>query len=389
VGARVLVTGVSTRAAAESAARAGFAVTALDAFGDLDQHAGVRGLAMPRDFGARFTPGAAARASRSVEVDAVAYLSSYENRAGAVRALAAGRALWGNPPSVLARVRDPIALADALRARGCAAPRTRAGAPAADDDARGDWLLKPRASGGGQGVRAWRRGEAVPGAAYLQERIDGTPASIVFVAAAGRVVPLALSRQLVGDAAFGASGFRYCGSVLAAAGDPQLDDDEALFGRAVALAGAVADEYGLVGVNGVDFVARRGVPYAIEVNPRYCASMELAEREYGVSVFGAHAAACAGGALPAFDLAAARRGAAAAGKAVLFARRAVRAGDTRPWLADPTVRDVPHPGEWLAAGQPVCTVFAAGADAAACHAALVRRAEAVYAELDAWGRAAP
>ena len=39
---RLLIAGISTRAAAESAARAGFEVTAIDAFGDLDQHPGVR-----------------------------------------------------------------------------------------------------------------------------------------------------------------------------------------------------------------------------------------------------------------------------------------------------------------------------------------------------------
>jgi predicted ATP-grasp superfamily ATP-dependent carboligase len=212
---------------------------------------------------------------------------------------------------------------------------------------------------------------------------------VVFVAAAGRAVVLGVSRQLVGEAAFGASDFRYCGSVLAPAGDAQLGDDAALLPAAAALAGAAADAFGLVGVNGVDFLADGGVPRAVEVNPRYSASMELVERAYGVSVFGAHAAACAGGELPAFDVAAARRAqGAAVGKAVVFARRAARAGDTRPWLDDPSVRDVPRPGEPIAAGAPVCTVFAEGADGAACHAALVRRAERVYAALGAWERAA-
>ena len=106
----------------------------------------------------------------------------------------------------------------------------------------------------------------------------------------------------------------------------------ALVDRAGALARAVAEEFGVVGVNGIDFVARDGVPYAIEVNPRWCASMELVERAYGLSVFGAHAAACADGVLPEFDLARARRGAAAVGKAVVFARRDVAVGDTREWL---------------------------------------------------------
>ena len=56
----VLVAGVSTRAAAESAARAGFRVTAIDAFGDLDQHPlGGRAHAGTKVLGARRRPGRA------------------------------------------------------------------------------------------------------------------------------------------------------------------------------------------------------------------------------------------------------------------------------------------------------------------------------------------
>ena len=58
-------------------------------------------------------------------------------------------------------------------------------------------------------------------------------------------------------------------------------------------------EFGLVGVNGVDFVMSRGRPIPIEVNPRYTAAMELAERLYGISIARVHAEACAGK-LPSF-----------------------------------------------------------------------------------------
>src|SRR5258708_5332396 len=75
MGTRVLLAGVSTRAAAESAARAGLAVTALDAFGDLDQHASVTACALSQ----RFTAHAAARAARNIQCDTVAYLSNFEN----------------------------------------------------------------------------------------------------------------------------------------------------------------------------------------------------------------------------------------------------------------------------------------------------------------------
>jgi uncharacterized protein len=373
---------------AESAARAGYAVTTLDAFGDLDQHDGVHALSLPRDFGVAFTSDAAARLASEITCDAVAYLSPFENHARAIARLAEGRALWGNSPSVVRRVRDPWMLAEALARHGVVVPDLLpAGTQPSLDDESAEWLVKPLASGGGHGVHAWRRDDVVPQSAYLQGFVEGAPASIVFVAARGRSVPLGLTRQLVGDEAFGASGFRYCGNILATANDTQFDRDAELVAAASALAGAVARELGLVGVNGIDFIAHDGVPVPIEVNPRYSASMELVERAYCVSIFAVHAAACAGDELPLFDLERARQAPRALGKAILFARHDVTCGDTRPWLDDPTVRDVPHPGEPIPSGRPVCTVFAEGADSTECYASLVRRAEEVYSVLDAWAAA--
>jgi predicted ATP-grasp superfamily ATP-dependent carboligase len=411
---RILIAGVSTRAAAASAVRAGFDVTSIDGFADLDQHPAVRCLSIPRDFGTPMSAAAAARAARGIECDAVAYLSNFDNHPRALASLAAGRALWGNPPSVLKRVRDPRAIAQALGRRGLPSPDVlaasgvlRAARPSvarvhgASGAARTEhprtpgavggsagrrWLVKPLASGGGHGVRPWRRGTPVPRRSYLHEFVDGTPGSVVFVAAAGHAVPLGVSRQLVGDPAFGGAGYRYCGNILEAAGDPSLTGDDALFEAAGALAGAMAEDFELVGVNGIDFIAHDRVPWAIEVNPRWSASMELVERAYGLSMFGVHADACWSGTLPDFNLAAARRRARTHGKAVIFARHDVVLGDTREWLSDTTVRDVPHPGDRIRASRPVCTVFAEGADAAECYAGLVGRAGRAYEQLARWER---
>jgi predicted ATP-grasp superfamily ATP-dependent carboligase len=302
--------------------------------------------------------------------------------------LAAGRALWGNPPDVLRRIRDPLILAKTLRRRGLTTPNVNVNVNAngisngpndpngpndSNDPSR--WLVKPLASGGGHGVRVWGQGMPVPQHCYLQEFIEGTPGSIVFVAARGRAVPLGITRQLIGEEAFGSSGFGYCGNILGRLGV----FNDSLVESACHLAQVVAEEFGLVGVNGIDFIARGDIPCAIEVNPRWCASMELIERAYGVSVFGAHAAACAENALPVFDLARARPLAGAVGKAIVFARHDITVGDTGGWLDDATVRDVPRAGEAVVTGAPICTVFAEGADAADCHAALVQRAERLYA----------
>lgn len=379
--AHLLVVGVSARAAAASAARAGFRVTAVDAFADLDQHPAVRAIALPRQLGTPFTAKAAARVAQSVAADAVAYLSPFENDRRAVALLARDRALWGNPPDVLRRVRDPVLLANAVRARGFAVPGLHVTGTAAVPSAN-EWLLKPRASGGGHGIRAWRPGGRVPDGWYLQERIDGVPASIVFVAASGRVLPLGISRQIVGDAGFGAHGYRYCGSILPGPHDAwRLDSPVGV--RAVAIAEAVTAAFGLVGVNGIDVIVREGVPVPIEVNPRWCASVELVERAHAIPVFAAHARACTSGDLPHRPEGGPDG---ACGKAVVFARRDAVVGDTRNWCDDDTVHDVPVPGTRVEAGQPVCTVFAAAGDVQACHAALVARAERVYAGMARWAR---
>jgi uncharacterized protein len=391
---RVLVAGVSTRAMAESAARAGFDVTAIDAFADLDQHPSVKALSMARDFGAPFSAHAVARAAQAIQGDAAAYGSNFENHSKAIRVLASGRTLWGNPPPTLRSVRNPFVVAERLRSRGVAMPVCAAvpAACAAANEGADRWIVKPRASGGGHGVRLWsdraHGRSSVPSRCYLQQYIAGIPGAIVFVAAARQAVPLAVSRQIIGDPRFGASGFRYCGSIITGAAAPQFDEEAMVIAGARAVASAVAEEFDLVGVNGVDFIARAGIPFPIEVNPRWSASMELAERAHGLSVFGVHAAACSGLALPAFDLAAARQGAGAIGKAIVYARHDVTVGDTRAWLDEDDVRDVPHPGDRIQTGRPVCTVFASGAGGEMCLEALARRAGRIYDQLAAWSREA-
>jgi predicted ATP-grasp superfamily ATP-dependent carboligase len=377
---RVLVAGVSARALAESAARAGFDVVALDAFADRDQHPAVRAFSVSRDFHLAFSATAAARAARALDCDAVAFASPFENHVRAVGALARGRRLWGNAPSTLRAVRDPVRLATTLRRHGLAAPAVRVG-PAA----RGQWLVKPIASGGGHRVQRWRGGAPLPRGCCLQQFLDGIPGSVVFVAARRRAVPLGMSRQLVGDGRFGAAGFRYCGSVLAPIGDRQFLRGARMLQSACAVAVFVAREFDLVGLNAIDFIARDGVAHPIEVNPRWSASMELVERAFGVGAFAAHARACADGVLPRFDLSAAfRHLSRAVGKAIVFAREDLVAGDTSSWLSRDDVRDVPNRGDRIRAGHPICTVFAAGRDSTECEAGLVSAADWIYDQTRGW-----
>jgi len=371
----VLIVGVTTRALAESASRAGYPCRSVDAFGDLDQKSRVQNVGLSRDLGRPYSAAAAVAIGRRSVTASAAYVGNLENHPAAVRRLALGRQLLGNTPATLVRARDPVAVAEVVRRAGGRVPLTLGPGETRHASRGVQWLRKPRGGGGGSGVKEWQPDAPLRPHELLQERVEGVLASVAFVADGERAVLLGISRGLAGDPAFGARGHRYCGSLY------PFSADRALLERMSAIAVAVTEAFGLVGLNGIDFVLREGEPYVLEINPRYSASMELIERSGRLNVFEAHVAAC-GGALPSFDAAPLTE---VLGKAIVYARRDVMVGDSGRWLLRDDVRDVPFPGQRIRRGYPVCTVFARGADSVTCYARLVAAASALERELQQEG----
>lgn len=390
---RILITGVSTRAIAESACAAGYDVITLDYFGDADQKRLCQNYSLKRDFGLPFGPTQLYRASRNLAFDAVVYLSNLENYPDIVEKLTAGtkgkkgRLLLGNSPTVLARVRHWPTVADALQRQGVHTPETiYPGQPLhlpcrgieGDAGGEGRWLRKPIRSGGGHRITFWPS-DRKPGKGYLlQEYIPGLAASASFVANGRECVVLGVTEQLIGTPEFGAQGFHYCGNILPLAPPPH---EEKRGGDVLAqvrhISAALTREFGLVGVNGFDFVLYEGRVIPVEVNPRYSASMELIEWAYGLSIFDMHVRAIMRGELLEV-VPDAPQG--FYGKAIVYAREAGHAPDTTGWL-ERGIRDVPFPGEVLRPGGPICTVLASAPTRDACFASLVVQAKTLTGEI--------
>jgi predicted ATP-grasp superfamily ATP-dependent carboligase len=366
-GGPVLLVSVSARMLAELAVGAGHDVVAVDRFADSDLLE-LCPAVTPAPAAARSGLAALADAAAGVGAPAVVYGAGFENRPDLVERLAAGRRLLGNDPGTLRRVRDPFALEHALRTAGLAFPRTFA-ASAPPDPGAGRWLQKPVRGGGGRGVRPWR-GAQLRAGVVVQERIDGLACSATAVGdgTAARVV--GLSEQLIGDAAFGARAWHWCGNLA----PPRLAAGErlALLAEAEAIAARLAAAFGLRGLFGVDIVWDGERAWVVEVNPRPCGSLEALEAAHGLGAFDAHLASFEG-ALPRVDVEGAWARGRAAGKAVLFATERVAAGDTRDWR-DAGIRDVPRPGTRFAPGQPICTLIAVEPTPQAALEALTRRA---------------
>jgi predicted ATP-grasp superfamily ATP-dependent carboligase len=374
----ILLVSVSARMLAELATAEGYEVFALDRFGDLDLQRRCPSVSLLRDLGGRGGMAELVDAADGIRADGVVYGAGLENRPDLVARLAAGRTLLGCAPETLRAVRDPAVLGASLGTAGFAYPRTfsAAEAPVRADRAR-RWLRKPVRGGGGRGVREWRGGRLADGL-VVQERISGLPCSAAAVADGGSAALLGVSEQLVGRRALGARGFKWCGNVV----PPRLPAGErrALTLIVEEICAHLAAAFGLRGLFGVDVVWDGARPWVVEVNPRPVASLETIEAVHGAGSFAAHVEACAGRLLPARTARSVADPARAAGKAVLYATENVQVPDTRHWQAR-GIRDVPHAGERIAAGRPICTLVAIGRSPEAVLDDLEARAAALRHEL--------
>jgi predicted ATP-grasp superfamily ATP-dependent carboligase len=361
----LIIAGASARAAAFSAARAGYRPFWIDQFGDRDL-AG----AFP---GRRVAPGAypqgIVEAVKAAPDAPFMYTGALENHAGVLADLAARRELLGNPPDVCAAVRDPWQVASCLARQGLRFPAL---CRPSEPPPAGAWLVKPIRGAGGAGIARFT-GSRPPAHAYLQQFVHGDPRSAVFAGDGRRAVLLGVSRQLVGLPEFGAAPFAYCGSI----GPLQLEDREAAAWRAIG--NALAGNFGLRGLFGVDAVIAEGEVVCIEINPRYTASVEVHELALGINALHWHAGGCRGELPPAPSTSARHF----VGKAYLFAQGSLRVPANLPEAVAGTagllgLADLPWPGSTISAGAPVLTMLVKAGDGSACARLLARVAGLLY-----------
>ncbi len=347
------IVGSSARAAAFSAVRSGFRVHTGDLFADADLRQVAQALRIDS------YPCGLGRVIAGSQAGAWIYIGALENHPELVDAWARLRPLWGNSGDALRRVRDPQQLAAIFARFGLPFPAI---CYRADDVPRdGSWLRKPFESASGTGIHPWSGKVVDARAGYFQQRIEGASYSGAYLANGIRAVLLGVTEQLVGCSWTGSSGFRYCGSL------GPVDLPKPVLAGFRRVGQALAAEFGLRGLIGIDAIVNAQGVWPVEINPRYTASLEVLERALQMPVIALHQEACLRDQLPP-EASSPERGE-ICGKAIVYADRRVRVDydwrhefDPKPEACWHPVADIPDPGSIVERGWPIATVLAVGRD---------------------------
>lgn len=342
----ILIVAPSGRALARAARDSGYTPLVADFFDDLD----TRDLAAANrlvegDADAGFEAKALMSALHALceghQPIGLVYGAGFEDRIDLLDRLGQHWPLLGNAPSVLAHVKDPLALAALCSELAIMHPETRIEPPL---DTTG-WLIKHAGGCGGAHVAP---AEPAPRSEsdYYQRCVAGRPVSALLLADGRRASVLGFSEQWA-SAAPGQL-WRFGGSARPA----RLDS--ALAKRLTQAAQQAAEAAHLAGLNSVDFLVDDAGFHLIEINPRPGATLDIFHDADG-RLLRAHVEACHGH-LPDAPL----RFAAAEAASFVYAPASIASVPLFSW-PDWTA-DRQKPASQVAKYDPLCTVLASGAD---------------------------
>ncbi len=237
--------------------------------------------------------------------DFAVFSGGLENYPELVRRLGELVPVLGTAPEQLERLIDPNqapVVANAIRNGGGCAAITKSGLGDSDDPT--DWLRKRLGASGGWHVRVAESEDVhreITEYVY-QQKVSGELLSGVFVADSQRqnrnCELLGLTRQLVGETRLGAAPFAHCGSI------GPLRKPAAMCEVITNIGQAIATEFAIKGVFGIDFLVNAAGVWPVDINPRIPSSAELIElsklandeleisKRREATILGRHVAAC-------------------------------------------------------------------------------------------------
>lgn len=332
---RLAILAHSARLYAEMARHEGFEVLAIDAFADADTRQSAHVVWQLPALGGQLMQAEVDALLKTLDKwqpDGLLIGSGFEANIECYGQLHQRYHVLGNAPAVMQQVKQPVWLQAYCEAHGVLSPEIRLQAPL-----QGEWLYKQPGQCGGSHVRDWPEADdASSSDGYWQVSQTGQPVGALFIADQQTIILIGVHalKQRPGK-------YTYAGAARL--------HEMALIQAMQNLLQTLVPDSGLVGINSLDAIWHNGQLHVLEINPRLSASMRLYA---DLPLIQAHIASCQHDTMPAFQ-----PNSKHASHCIVYARQAINNAqlDFPDW-----VEDRPNGHAAIAAGQPVCSLYAEG-----------------------------
>ncbi|MDR2856213.1 MAG: ATP-grasp domain-containing protein [Methanomicrobiales archaeon] len=351
----LLVAGFATRHVAASAHRAGYTVYAVDHFCDSDLFSYV--LDADVFLECADLERIVTLACKKWSIDAILVTS------GAETLMIDSVPVLGSHTECAAKFCDKQQIQDFFEMHGIPTPKQIDPISPVSFRSGREYMLKPQEGAGGwrnkvvtnqSEIEKWIEEFQAP--YLLQEYMPGIPASVCCVTTGMEARAIAVNIQIMRDDP--GVPFGFSGSCT-----PFIDHRTE---QMIQLAEKAALASGCIGIIGIDFIVGDEI-WAIEVNPRFQATLETVERATGVNLVQTHIDACNGlisasiPKTPQYHQTSIRR--------ILFAEKDLvwpsSFAGVNPFDDLMRFSDIPHPGTVFEPGHAMISVYGTGADLAA------------------------
>lgn len=300
------------------------------------------------------------------------YGSGFESKPQLLSKVSERLPLIGNTPDTVAAVKNPAIFFEALQQLHIPYPAVTYTLP---ENPSGRYLVKAAGGSGGMHIAEACNHEPLGDYQYFQQRIKGTPVSVLFLSDRENVTIIGFNEQWLSPST--ESPYRYGGAVSNVA--LPSDAQEILIDAAIKL----AKRFFLLGLNSLDAIidAESGQVSVLEINPRLSATVDL-YRCAELNLFELHLKACRHQPdLKQVDLKQGQisfRHVECVAHAIVYARDELVLPINFSWPEWATDTPVPHRyGYVISTGEPVCSVLASADDVQAAKKLAQARVEMV------------
>ena len=340
----ILIIANSARMLVQLAVNIGFRPLVIDCYLDLDTEKRALDCVKVDNLGVVQVKKALAILKTQYTITHVIYGSGLERYTSTLEFLHQNLCVVGNTVDVFSSIQDKINFFSKLKQLQIPHPDVTFQVPEDNDG----WLIKPQYGEGGQGIKKFKRLPKNVASYYWQKHCAGIPMSVLFVANGTEYKSYGFNKQLtiqINDNEFIFSG------VIS-----QPEINERIVQTVSLWLACLVPQFSLKGFNSLDFIVEDEKCYALEVNARPSASMQL----YNENVLIAHINSCL------------------AGNAVLLPEREDCSEDVNNYRAYKIifaeteffikqniewpmwVVDIPELKSFIHTGQPICSIIADG-----------------------------